>query len=85
MVFMCELPNEVQKEIKKDLTNIVKKLGLEFPFQADDISYYETIGEYVEDLMNEKLKDMIGTEMCLDENGNEFNVCLDWDKYKKFL
>ena len=82
--FVCELPQEVQNEIRHDLTDIVKKLGLEFPSQIDDVTYCQTIDDYVDEIMNEKLINIIGYETAYID-GEEVNTLLDFDKYKKYL
>lgn len=82
--FICQLPLSVQNEIRHDLTDIVKKIGLEFPSQIDDITYCKTIDEYVNKIMDEKLINIIGYETAY-INGEEVNTLLDFDKYKRYL
>lgn len=75
MRFICELPTEVQNEIRNEIKSIGEKIGLEFPYQADDITTYNNIDEYVNDIMREKLINVLGD--------NEY--MLSWNKYKKYL
>lgn len=79
-IFICQLPNKVQNEIRQELTEKVKRLGLEFP--TDNAN---NITEYVESIMDEKLINIIGTEWMIDKNGELFNAFLSFDKYKKYL
>lgn len=79
-VYICQLPNKVQNEIRRELTEKIKRLGVEFP-----IDNANNISEYVEQVMDEKLINIIGTEIMTDKNGEYFNAFLSYDKYKKFL
>lgn len=75
MTYICELPKEVQNEIQNDIKTIGEKIGFEFPYQADDITTYNCMDDYVSDIMREKLINILGD--------NEY--MLSFDKYKKYL
>lgn len=75
MKFICELPKAVQDEMRNDIKSIGEKIGLEFPYQVDDITTYNCIDDYVADIMREKIINVLGDGECM----------LSWDKYKKYI